>query len=165
MCNNYEKHLRGNTYVEFAELRCAVAAYRALHTRWYGGRQLSLQFCNITSWSNAICGLQLRRRCPKGRACNFLHVFRNPNNLYNHNQNYDPEREKERSSRSSVRSWRWSESPEREPLKRVSSRRDESSERRHRRTRYRDREDDDYDDDDDDRYYRRTSSRRSSHRR
>ncbi|XP_022821130.1 U2 small nuclear ribonucleoprotein auxiliary factor 35 kDa subunit-related protein 2 [Spodoptera litura] len=167
VCNNYEKHLRGNTYIEFAELRCAVAAYRALHTRWYGGRQLSLQFCNIKSWSNAICGLQLRRRCPKGRACNFLHVFRNPNNLFNHNQNYDPEREKERSSRSSVRSWRWSESPEREPLKRVSSRRDESSERRHRRSRHRDREDDDYDDDDDDddRYYRRTSCRRSSYRR
>ncbi|KAH9645172.1 hypothetical protein HF086_005717 [Spodoptera exigua] len=107
VCNNYEKHLRGNTYIEFAELRCAVAAYRALHTRW--------------------------------------------------------------SSRSSVRSWRWSESPEREPSKKVSSRRDESSDRRHRKSRYRERDRDDDDDDDAhddyDRYYRRTSSRHNSHRR
>ncbi|CAH0749083.1 unnamed protein product [Diatraea saccharalis] len=82
VCNNYEKHLRGNTYVEYAELRCALAAYRSLHCRWYGGRQLSLQFCFIDSWKNAICGLASRRRCPKGRACNFLHVFRNPRRFY-----------------------------------------------------------------------------------
>ncbi|KOB74689.1 U2 small nuclear ribonucleoprotein auxiliary factor 35 kDa subunit-related protein 1, partial [Operophtera brumata] len=56
VCNNMEKHLRGNVYVEYAELRCAVAAYRSLHARWYGGRQLSLQFTLVTSWKNAICG-------------------------------------------------------------------------------------------------------------
>lgn len=57
MCNNYEKHLRGNTYVEFRDLRSAVAAYQGLHSRWYGGRQLSLQFCVIKSWDYAICGM------------------------------------------------------------------------------------------------------------
>ncbi|GBP11866.1 hypothetical protein EVAR_74504_1 [Eumeta japonica] len=82
VCNNYEKHLRGNTYIEYDELRCAVAAYRAMNTRWYAGKQISLQFCNIPSWKNAICGLQLSRRCPKGRACNFLHVFKNPVNEF-----------------------------------------------------------------------------------
>ncbi|KAJ2953537.1 hypothetical protein O0L34_g1139 [Tuta absoluta] len=128
ICNNYEKHLRGNTYVEFAELRCAVAAYRALHTRWYGGKQLSLQFCLISSWKNAICGLQSRKRCPKGRSCNFLHVFRNPNNLFNSirdNQEYP-----ERSRRTPPRSWRWSESPEVEVSR---WRRSRSAERRDRR--------------------------------
>lgn len=28
-------------------------------------------------------GLNFYRRCPKGSACNFLHVLHNPNNLYN----------------------------------------------------------------------------------
>lgn len=57
VCNNYEKHLRGNTYIEYADIRSAVQAYRTLHSRWYGGKQLSLQFCEVTSWNNAMCGM------------------------------------------------------------------------------------------------------------
>ncbi|KAJ8726258.1 hypothetical protein PYW07_000956 [Mythimna separata] len=155
VCNNYEKHLRGNTFIEFAELRCAVAAYRSLHTRWYGGRQLSLQFCNINSWKNAICGLQLRQRCPKGRACNFLHVFKNPNNLYNGYYTHESVQEKDSTPRSSERSWRWSESPEKEVSKRSSSRRHERSDRRSHRSRHREEKN---------KHYRRTSPRRSERR-
>ncbi|XP_068621316.1 U2 small nuclear ribonucleoprotein auxiliary factor 35 kDa subunit-related protein 2 isoform X2 [Battus philenor] len=128
VCNNYEKHLRGNTYIEYRDLRCAVSAYQALHSRWYGGRQLSLQFCEIKSWARSICGLHPQRRCPKGQACNFLHVFKNPNNMfsdYNHRQRRTP-----------TRSWRWSESPEREspPRKRSSSKssRQREKDRSHR---------------------------------
>ncbi|CAK1603305.1 unnamed protein product [Parnassius mnemosyne] len=128
VCNNYEKHLRGNTYVEFSDLRSAVAAYQALHSRWYGGRQLSLQFCEIGSWKNAICGLQIKKRCPKGRACNFLHVFRNPNNLFSiyNGSNY-------RRRRTPPRSWRWSESPERDspPRRHSSSRSTKPTKRDH----------------------------------
>ncbi|CAB3249868.1 unnamed protein product [Arctia plantaginis] len=150
VCKNHEKHLRGNTYIEFAELRCAVAAYRSLHTRWYGGRPLLLQFSLINSWKNAVCGLQLQRRCPKGRACNFLHVFRNPNNLFS-GYSYDNNQDAERSQRSSVRSWRWSESPEPEVPK---SRSSERTDRRRRNSR----------DADDYRKHRRRSPRRSSRR-
>lgn len=57
VCNNFEKHLRGNVYVQFEEIRGAVAAYRALHCRWYGGRQLSLHFAQIHSWKIAVCGM------------------------------------------------------------------------------------------------------------
>ncbi|XP_022128083.2 U2 small nuclear ribonucleoprotein auxiliary factor 35 kDa subunit-related protein 2 [Pieris rapae] len=116
VCNNYEKHLRGNTYIEYADLRSAVKAYRTLHARWYGGRQMSLQFCQIPSWKAAICGLQSRKRCPKGRACNFLHVFSNPEKFFR--RNYSTERRR----RTPPRSWRWSESPEREIIKRKRSR-------------------------------------------
>ncbi|KAL4715203.1 hypothetical protein ACJJTC_012250 [Scirpophaga incertulas] len=112
VCNNYEKHLRGNTYIEYAELRCAVAAYQSLHSRWYGGRQLSLQFCLVGSWNNALCGLAPRRRCPKGRACNFLHVFKNPNHKFSYNRTYS--RRNSTDLNSSSRTWRWSESPEKE---------------------------------------------------
>ncbi|KAM3959032.1 uncharacterized protein ACR2FA_006872 [Aphomia sociella] len=152
VCNNFEKHLRGNTYIEFAELRCAVAAYQSLHTRWYGGKQLSLQFCLIDSWKNAICGLQSRRRCPKGRACNFLHVFRNPNNLFN---GYETEARSARLDRLSPsprrRSWRWSESPERD----VSRRRIEN---RSDRKRTRDKSHEDVD------YHRRKSKKQNRHK-
>lgn len=27
-------------------------------------------------------GLHFRRKCPKGSSCNFLHVFKNPGNLF-----------------------------------------------------------------------------------
>ncbi|XP_026738263.1 U2 small nuclear ribonucleoprotein auxiliary factor 35 kDa subunit-related protein 2 [Trichoplusia ni] len=151
VCYNHEKHLRGNTYIEFAELRCAVTAYRALHTRWYGGRQLSLEFCRLMSWKNAVCGSFLRNRCPKGRACNFLHVFKNPKNLFD---GYDEDFEDSFNGRTprSARSWRWSESPEREDDKR--SRRSDRSDRRRSR-RY---------DEDSHRSHRRSSPRRSSRR-
>ncbi|VVD05834.1 unnamed protein product [Leptidea sinapis] len=128
VCNNYEKHLRGNTYVEYLDIRSAVRAYRALHSRWYGGRQITLQFCQITSWKNAICGLQSRKRCPKGRSCNFLHVFANPENLFMY---YDiPERK----PLTSKTSWRWSESPERtSPKRKRSKSKDREKERSHHR--------------------------------
>ncbi|CAG4968188.1 unnamed protein product [Colias eurytheme] len=142
VCNNYERHLRGNTYIEYADIRSAVQAYRALHARWYGGKQISLQFCNIYSWKRAICGLELRNRCPKGNSCNFLHVFTNPGGLYNEIECY-PERRRT----SPTRSWRWSESPEREPRRR---RRSKSREREGRRK------------DSEGRRRRRSSSRRRS---
>ncbi|XP_030021426.1 putative U2 small nuclear ribonucleoprotein auxiliary factor 35 kDa subunit-related protein 1 isoform X1 [Manduca sexta] len=131
VCNNYEKHLRGNTYIEYANLRSAVAAYRSLHARWYGGRQLSLQFCNINSWKHATCGLQLRRQCPKGRSCNFLHIFVNPNNMFPGFETLqNPDKKRPLKSPSS-RAWRWSESPEVEIIKsskrRASDRREEKN--------------------------------------
>ncbi|CAG9567027.1 unnamed protein product [Danaus chrysippus] len=131
VCKNVEKHLRGNTYIEYSDIRSAVSAYRALHTRWYGGKQLSLQFCRLLSWSSAICGLQVTGRCPKGRACNFLHVFKNPVDLHaDYKKRYS-----KRQQHTSSRSWRWSESPERESPTPRSKRKDDghskSRERRH----------------------------------
>ncbi|CAH2066514.1 unnamed protein product, partial [Iphiclides podalirius] len=128
VCYNFEKHLRGNTYVEYSDLRSAVTAYRALHSRWYGGRQLSLQFCEINLWRRAICGLHPQRRCPKGRSCNFLHAFKNPNDLFSDYNEYG-----DRQKRTSPRSWRWSASPEREcspRRKRSSSRHKKESTKR-----------------------------------
>lgn len=36
----------------------------------------------MTRWKVAICGLFEMQKCPKGKHCNFLHVFRNPNNEF-----------------------------------------------------------------------------------
>ncbi|GFO11513.1 U2 small nuclear ribonucleoprotein auxiliary factor 35 kda subunit-related protein 1-like [Plakobranchus ocellatus] len=78
VCCNCEPHLKGNVYVQYRSERSAQKAYEKFNARWYGGRQLTCIFVNIESWKAAICGLAFRKRCPKGKHCNFLHVFRNP---------------------------------------------------------------------------------------
>ncbi|CAH1369351.1 unnamed protein product [Tenebrio molitor] len=115
VCCNHESHLRGNVYVEYSCTREAVKSFQIFNGRWYGGKQLSVEFCNIESWKSAICGLFNRKRCPKGNSCNFLHVFSNPHNLF-HSADRDEHRTPPRSNErleSEQRSWRWSESPER----------------------------------------------------
>ncbi|XP_070388747.1 U2 small nuclear ribonucleoprotein auxiliary factor 35 kDa subunit-related protein 2-like isoform X4 [Dermacentor albipictus] len=60
---------------------CEEEARRALtmlNGRWYAGRPVSCEFSPVDRWKTAVCGLFFRRACPKGRGCNFLHVFRNP---------------------------------------------------------------------------------------
>ncbi|KAL3266456.1 hypothetical protein HHI36_010628 [Cryptolaemus montrouzieri] len=120
-CCNSEAHLRGNVYVEYSSKREAMKSYQTFNGRWYAGKQLNVYFCEISSWSAAICGLFYRQKCPKGSSCNFIHVFFNPKNLYSGNDersSRSPSREEHRSERRSE--WRWSESPERthigEPL-------------------------------------------------
>lgn len=109
VCCNTEPHLRGNVYVEYTDCHSAMKSYKIFQGRWYGGKQLNVEFCNVDSWKNAICGNNNnyvirfnvrkihsftflgqfhKRTCPKGNACNFLHVFRNPNNLYNYVESF-----------------------------------------------------------------------------
>lgn len=83
VCCNLEPHLRGNVYVEYESAHDAVQAFKLFHGRFYGGKQINVEFVNIDSWKAAICGQFHKRCCPKGRACNFLHVFRNPGNAFN----------------------------------------------------------------------------------
>ena len=78
-CCNTEVHLRGNLYVEYYTEREAARALRKLKGRWYAGRQLNCEFVNLKSWRSAVCGMS---KCPKGRACNFLHTFKNPHDQY-----------------------------------------------------------------------------------
>lgn len=106
VCSNYQAHLRGNVYVQYTTQKEAVRAYLKLQGRWYDGRQLACHFVSIPSWRSAICGLFQQKKCPKGRNCNFLHVFRDPNGLF-------PDSTPHRADASVARSrqWRWSESP------------------------------------------------------
>lgn len=55
-CCNHEAHLRGNVFIEYTSTRSALKSYQALNGRWYAGKQLSVEFCNIPSWKRAICG-------------------------------------------------------------------------------------------------------------
>uniref|UniRef100_S4RUU3 Zinc finger (CCCH type), RNA-binding motif and serine/arginine rich 2 n=1 Tax=Petromyzon marinus TaxID=7757 RepID=S4RUU3_PETMA len=79
---NFEPHLRGNVYVQYETEEEAMQAFQMFNGRWYAGRQINCEFCPVSRWKSAICGLYDRRRCPKGKSCNFLHVFQNPGNEF-----------------------------------------------------------------------------------
>ncbi|KAK6619029.1 hypothetical protein RUM44_003411 [Polyplax serrata] len=124
ICCNSEPHLRGNVYIEYKDERDAMVAYRGFQGRWYGGKQLTIEFVKIRDWGGAVCGDFARKKCPKGKSCNFLHVFRNPRNEFaiewsknkshthtSARSSFDDDFEKN----SRKRNWRWSESPERLP--------------------------------------------------
>lgn len=36
----------------------------------------------MTKWKSAVCGLADKNACPRGKLCNFLHVFRNPKGAF-----------------------------------------------------------------------------------
>ncbi|XP_041585853.1 LOW QUALITY PROTEIN: putative U2 small nuclear ribonucleoprotein auxiliary factor 35 kDa subunit-related protein 1 [Vulpes lagopus] len=79
---NLEPHLRGNVYVQYQSEEECRAALALFHGRWYAGRRLQCELCPVTRWNAAICGLSELRQCPRGKRCNFLHVFRNPNDEF-----------------------------------------------------------------------------------
>ncbi|XP_021482369.1 U2 small nuclear ribonucleoprotein auxiliary factor 35 kDa subunit-related protein 1-like [Meriones unguiculatus] len=79
---NLEPHLRGNVYIQYQSEEECQAALSLFNGRWYAGRQLQCEFCPVTRWKVAICGLFEMQKCPKGKHCNFLHVFRDPNNEF-----------------------------------------------------------------------------------
>ncbi|XP_049288846.1 U2 small nuclear ribonucleoprotein auxiliary factor 35 kDa subunit-related protein 2 [Anopheles funestus] len=136
VCRNSGTHLRGSVYVEYELLRNAAAAYLRMNGRFYAKKQLHVEFRSPIVWPAAVCGLFELKRCQKGAGCNFLHLFKNPDQhyVYNHFQESRSMRREEvvhlatplvekswdeitsnggQSSRKAAQ-WRWSESPEME---------------------------------------------------
>lgn len=95
-CQNYVPHLRGNVYVQYSKHEEAMKAISMFNGRFYAGRRLNVELSPVTNWRSSICGLFDKRLCPRGKACNFLHVFRNPGNAYSvpNRTDFDPERAK-----------------------------------------------------------------------
>ncbi|XP_078613372.1 uncharacterized protein LOC144883038 isoform X2 [Branchiostoma floridae x Branchiostoma japonicum] len=103
VCCNHEPHLRGNVYVQYEREEDCLEAIRKFHGRFYAGKQLTCEMTPVTSWKSAICGLFSRKRCPKGKHCNFLHVFPNPGREFRH---ADEDHHLGRGQHDSRRSWR-----------------------------------------------------------
>jgi len=82
VCRNHASHLRGNVYAQYDTEDAARRAFMAFNGRFYATKKLVCEFVPITKWKPAICGLFDRSICPRGKQCNFLHVFRNPNGEY-----------------------------------------------------------------------------------
>lgn len=109
VCCNFEPHLRGNVYVQFSSEEECAKAYAMFNARWYASKQLSCEYSPVTKWKSAICGLFGRNRCPRGKNCNFLHVYHNPGDEFNHREDLSPTRTPfngGRASERSDRSWR-----------------------------------------------------------
>ncbi|XP_039600936.1 U2 small nuclear ribonucleoprotein auxiliary factor 35 kDa subunit-related protein 2 isoform X1 [Polypterus senegalus] len=99
---NFEPHLRGNVYVQYQTEDECKEAFMLFNGRWYAGRQLQCEFSPVTRWKTAICGLFDRQKCPRGKHCNFLHVYRNPNRQFweaDHDYHLSPERSIQSSGR------------------------------------------------------------------
>jgi len=79
VCRNHSHHLRGNVYVMYKREEDARRAFQAFQGRFYAGRQLFVQYSPLVNWKTAVCGLFKKLRCERGKQCNFLHVFKNPN--------------------------------------------------------------------------------------
>ncbi|XP_062551276.1 U2 small nuclear ribonucleoprotein auxiliary factor 35 kDa subunit-related protein 2 isoform X2 [Armigeres subalbatus] len=53
---NYEPHLRGNVYVQYAKLRDAAKSYHRMKGRFYASKQLRVEFRSPITWTAAVCG-------------------------------------------------------------------------------------------------------------
>ncbi|KAJ6633726.1 U2 small nuclear ribonucleoprotein auxiliary factor 35 kDa subunit-related protein 1, partial [Pseudolycoriella hygida] len=154
VCSNQEPHLRGHTYIEYEDQRSALKACRHLQGRYFASRMLNVEFTQMISWRSAVCGLSYANQCPKGRNCNYLHLFKNPRKMYplfdKHRSNstqhqlatmrrelLDHSRqdkmpnwdEDDTNPATKKRNWRWSESPEIEIASRKSTSRSVSRKR------------------------------------
>lgn len=134
VCCNHEPHLRGNVYVQFLSEEECAKAFAMFNARWYASKQLSCEFSPVTKWKSAICGLFERNRCPRGKNCNFLHVYHNPGNEFHDRDDLSPGRTPQNGRRSerSERYWR------RDEMSRDKDReRSQAFERRHEKHRRR----------------------------
>lgn len=84
VCSNQAKHLRGNVYVSYEREEEAFVAVQVFKGRWYAGRQLPAKITVIKKWRPALCGQYYQNNCPKGRRCNLLHCFINPEDAFAH---------------------------------------------------------------------------------
>ncbi|CAL8351734.1 unnamed protein product [Merluccius merluccius] len=139
---NFEPHLRGNVYVQFDTEEHCLEAYQKFNGRWYAGKQLHCELCPVTRWKNAICGLFNKLKCPKGKHCNFLHVFRNPGNeFWEADRDLSPDRTRDGSHRGGWHSERWGDRSwrhrhgSRSPTRSERSRRGSERKRSHSRER------------------------------
>jgi len=79
ICRNHSYHLRGNVYLTYKKKEDAATAYQVLNDRYYASKKLVVHYSPVDNLKSAVCGLFTRRKCERGKNCNFLHIFPNPN--------------------------------------------------------------------------------------
>ena len=89
VCYNQAKHIRGNVYIQYSNCKEAESALINLKGRSFGGKSLYPQFILIRSWKQVICFHHFRyQTCDRGKLCNYLHVFHNPEGLFDLNRDF-----------------------------------------------------------------------------
>lgn len=98
VCDNYGEHLVGNVYVHFYHEDDADAARRAMHGRWFDGRQLVCEFSPVTDFRDASCRQLDEGTCNFGGQCSFIHwrrVSRSQEKYLRDNQEHAGERSRD----------------------------------------------------------------------
>lgn len=70
--------MKGNVYVQYENIEDAINAFTGMNGRFYAQKPLTPEFCPIDNWKSAICGSYEAKKCERGKACNFLHLYSNP---------------------------------------------------------------------------------------
>mmetsp|Transcript_4059 Transcript_4059/g.7112 ORF Transcript_4059/g.7112 Transcript_4059/m.7112 type:complete len:325 (+) Transcript_4059:316-1290(+) len=94
VCANLSDHLAGNVYIKFYEEEAAQQAFASVQERFYEGRPIKVEFSPVTDFGYAKCRPFERNMCDRGDFCNFMHVRRIGNELFNkiHAQNRSQKR-------------------------------------------------------------------------
>lgn len=71
---NLGNHMIGNVYVKFSDEEEADTALKALHGRFYAGRQLECEFSSVTDFRDSRCRSFDQDYCSREVWCNFMHV-------------------------------------------------------------------------------------------
>eukprot|EP01029_Cantina_marsupialis_P002092 TRINITY_DN1190_c0_g1_i1.p1 TRINITY_DN1190_c0_g1~~TRINITY_DN1190_c0_g1_i1.p1 ORF type:complete len:297 (-),score=89.49 TRINITY_DN1190_c0_g1_i1:144-1034(-) len=72
--DNLGDHMVGNVYCKFYAEEDAQQAQQALHTRFYAGRPLIVEYCPVTDFREARCRQFDEANCGRGGYCNFMHM-------------------------------------------------------------------------------------------
>ncbi|GJQ13101.1 hypothetical protein GpartN1_g4892.t1 [Galdieria partita] len=83
VCENMSEHLTGNVYVKFKDEDAAQKALQAVNGRYYAGRMVHAEFSPVTDFREARCRPYERQLCDRGDYCNFMHIKRISDDLFN----------------------------------------------------------------------------------
>lgn len=86
VCENLGDHMIGSVYAKYEDEEHAEKALNALNGRFFAGRQLSVEYSNVSNFSEARCRMYDDRRshCDKGPFCNFMHSLQPSRALKDH---------------------------------------------------------------------------------
>jgi len=82
---NLNDHMIGCVYVKYTDEEDAEKCLEAMHSRFYGGRQLSVEYSPVSDFREARCRTyDDGGTCNRGAYCNFMHVLVPSKALLNH---------------------------------------------------------------------------------
>lgn len=133
VCDNLGDHMIGHVYAKFSDEEEAADALNIMNGRYFGGRQMEVEFSPVTDFREARCRDFDEDTCRRGGFCNFMHIKPVPMCLI---RDMEEDCEEERRREEAERSER--DRRDRERRRRKRSRRDREGGRDSRRSRRKD---------------------------
>jgi len=93
ICCNDVPHLKGTIYIQYRKEEEGLKALQGITGRYYAYKQLVPEFCPKLNWNKAVCASFVKGNC-NNKWCNYLHLFQNPNRLYDINNKENSKKSK-----------------------------------------------------------------------